>query len=301
MQNRVVARRAAHLRMLGLTTLLAGAWLTAQPVAGAKAREGGAADGGQPILGRCTARDLEGAFGFFGAGSVLASPVTGLAGQFARVGRLTADGEGHLGFDSRAAFNGIVFHQDFSGTYTMNPDCTFIAKVSLPFSHPSITPFTLVATFHGTVSAQGNEMYDIFADPPGVVIRGRGKKQLVSRCSDRDLSGSYQINLEGSTVDLGFPLPFAAGGVLDADGRGRISGQLTSNTGGFAVASTFTGTSTVASDCTFALAYCTRDADGEGCLKSYAIHGVFTNHGESAYVILLEPVTSVIMGELRQR
>ncbi len=301
MRNRSVTARMLAGRTSAWRVFAVLALFVAGPDTNSVARGLDARDVEQPVIGRCTNRDMLGAFGFFGTGSVLASPVTGLAGQFGRVGRFTSDGNGHLAFDSRAAFNGIVFHQDFFGTYEMNPDCTFIAKVTLPFSHPSITPFTLVATFFGTMTAQGNEMYDLFADPPGVVIHGRGKKQLVSECRDRDLAGSYQMNLAGSTVDLGFPLPFAGAGVLEADGRGRIEGKFTSNTGGFAVPSTFTGTSTVAPDCSFELAYCIKAADGETCLRNYAVHGVFTNNGESAYIIVLDPVTSVMIGELRLR
>src|SRR5205807_10565484 len=94
----------------------------------------------------CTDRDLEGAFGFFGSGTVLISPVTGLAGSFSRVGRFVADGAGHLSFSSTADLNGLAFHQDFTGNDSMHPDCTFIVILHLPFSDPSRTPFTPTAT-----------------------------------------------------------------------------------------------------------------------------------------------------------
>src|SRR5947209_1688968 len=146
----------------------------------------------------CTDRDLEGAFGFFGSGTVLISPVNGLAGQFSRVGRFVADGAGHLAFSSRADFNGIAFHQDFTGAYTMRPDCTFMVLLDLPFSDPSITPFTLHATFFGILSDRGREMQDLFLDPPGVAIFGHARKQAISQCTTRDLFGSYQIDLNGA-------------------------------------------------------------------------------------------------------
>jgi len=246
----------------------------------------------------CTDRDFEGPFGVFGSGSVLVSPVNGLAGPFSRVGRFTADGAGHLAFSSRAAFNGIHFHQDFFGTYTMRPDCTFTAIIDLPFSHPSITPFTLRATFLGILSDQGHEMFDISLDPPGLVIHGKARKQIITKCTARDLFGSYQIDLTGSTVDLGFPLPFNGGGRIEADGNGRISGWVVFNSGGFAIPGNISGSYTVATDCTFALNYCVRAQDGS-CLRNYEHHGVFLDQGASAYVIMTEPTTALIIGNLK--
>ena len=68
----------------------------------------------------CTNRDFNGSFGFYATGHVIQSPVTTLAGPFARVGRLDADGDGRIRFASTASFNGILIPQDFGGKYTMN-------------------------------------------------------------------------------------------------------------------------------------------------------------------------------------
>src|SRR5437879_5736027 len=73
----------------------------------------------------CTDHDFIGVFGFYGTGYVVKSPVTTLTGPFARLGRFESDGNGHLTFFSTASFNGHLIPQDFTGTYSVNPDCTF--------------------------------------------------------------------------------------------------------------------------------------------------------------------------------
>jgi len=259
----------------------------------------GAVSGARAFRTSCTNSDLVGPFAFFGSGSVLASPVNGLAGPFSRVGIFEADGKGNLKFSSQAAFNGIHFHQDFFGTYTMRPDCTFISLVDLPFSHPTIQPFVLHATFLGIISDQGREMVDLFMNPPGVVIYGRARKQAISRCTVRDLFGSYQLDLNGSTLDLGFPLPFSGGGRIEVDGNGKVIGQGAFNSGGFAIPGNISGSYTVANDCTFEMSYCVLAEDGKTCQRNYSLHGALFNEGESAWVIMTEPAMAIILGGLR--
>jgi hypothetical protein len=225
--------------------------------------------------------------------------VTALAGTFSRVGVFHADGAGHLRFSSRAAFNGIHFHQDFGGTYTMRPDCTFTAFIELPFSHPSITPFVLHSTFHGILSDGGREMQDLFLNPRGVAIYGKARKQSISQCTTRDLFGSYQLDVTGSMLDLGFPVPFVGAGRLEADGNGKLSGKVFFNSGGFALPFTIAGSYTVATDCTFELTYCTLAEDGKTCQKNYAHHGAFLNDGDAAYLVMTEPQTAVVIGGLK--
>lgn len=259
----------------------------------------GAVPGPRAFRDSCTTRDLVGQFGFFGSGTVLASPVNGLAGPFARVGILIADGVGNLAFESQAAFNGIHFHQEVTGRYTMRPDCTFISNLALKFDHPSIQPFTLQVTFLGILSDEGREMVDIFMEPPGVVIYGKARKQGISRCGVRDLFGSYQLDLNGSTLDLGFPLPFTGGGRIEADGNGNIKGQGAFNSGGFPIPADISGSYTVATNCTFEISYCVLAPDGRTCQRHYALHGAFLDEARAAYLIMTEPQSAVVLGNLK--
>ena len=163
----------------------------------------------------CTNKDFIGAFGFFGTGHVIQSPVTILTGPFARLGKFVSDGNGNLSFTSTAGFNGYLIPQDFPGTYTVNPDCTFSSVVLLP------DPINLAVTFIGTLSDDGYEIRDLFVNPPGVVVYGAGRKQQLGECTNRDLFGSYQLELSGSTLQAsGSRVVFSGLGRIEADGAG---------------------------------------------------------------------------------
>jgi len=176
----------------------------------------------------CTDHDFIGVFGFYGTGYVVKSPVTTLTGPFARLGRFESDGNGHLTFSSTASFNGHLIPQDFTGTYSVNPDCTFSTTVYLP------DPINLPVNFISIISDDGNENRDLFVNPPGVVVYGTGRKQNLGECSNQQLSGAYQFELSGAILQEGFAgrIPFSALARIDADGAGNIVGKLGSNYGG---------------------------------------------------------------------
>ena len=67
----------------------------------------------------CTVSSFQGAFGY---------TFTGLAGvnaqPFAAVGRLVADGQGNVSGAETQSDNGEISGRNYTGTYTVNPDCT---------------------------------------------------------------------------------------------------------------------------------------------------------------------------------
>src|SRR5262245_46474393 len=67
----------------------------------------------------CTDASFQGAFGY---------TFTGLAGvnalPFASVGRLVADGQGNVSGAETQSDNGRISRRNYSGTYTVNADCT---------------------------------------------------------------------------------------------------------------------------------------------------------------------------------
>ena len=67
----------------------------------------------------CTTASFQGPFGY---------TFTGLTGfkalPFAAVGRLVADGQGSLAGAETDSSNGEIFQRTYTGTYTVNPDCT---------------------------------------------------------------------------------------------------------------------------------------------------------------------------------
>ncbi len=243
----------------------------------------------------CTNRDFNGSFGFYATGHVIQSPVTTLAGPFARVGRLDADGDGRIRFASTASFNGILIPQDFGGKYTMNSDCTFSALVFLP------DPFNLEVTFVGILAEGGNEIREFFVNPPGVLVYGTGRKTGLAACTDRNLSGSYLMELTGAVLDPSSSTrsPFAALGKIDMDGAGKLTGKLSSNFGGLtAREEPISGTYSVKPDCIFELKYYT-STESTGPGNGVTLKGSLIDRGEGAYLMILDPSNATVLGNLK--
>ena len=241
----------------------------------------------------CTNQDFTGTFGFFGAGNVVVSPGITPVGPFARVGYFSADGNGNLAFNSTANFAGFVAPFDFSGNYDMQSDCTFTAKLHLE------NPIQLEVTFVGVLSDGGNEIRDLFVDPPGIVIFANGRKQKLTGCTNKNLSGTYQIEFSGSTLQPGAARsPFAALGRIDADGAGRISGRLTSDYGGIPLREDISGTYAMETDCTFQLTYYTA-GEGRTSVDGVKLKGVVIDGGAGAFLMVLDPPSAVVNGSLK--
>ena len=252
-----------------------------------------------PVLAQaregCTNKDFNGTFGFFATGHVIQSPVTTLAGPFARLGKLDADGDGRIRFASTASFNGFLIPQDFGGNYTMNSDCTFSALVFLP------DPFNLNVTFVGVLAEGGNEIREFFVNPPGVLVYGTGRKTGLGACTDQNLSGSYLMELTGAVLDpaTNTRSPFAALGKIDADGAGKFVGKLTSNYGGLAAREEpISGTYSVKTDCIFELKYFT-SVESKEPGNGVTLKGAVIDKGTGAYLMILDPSNATVLGNLK--
>ena len=242
----------------------------------------------------CTNQDFIGVFGFFGTGYVVQSTGTPPVGPFARVGTFVTDGNGNLSFNSTANFNGLIAPFDFLGTYTMDSDCTFTAVLHLT------NPFTLDVTFIGGLSEDGNQSRELFTEPPGIVISANGRKQNLGACTNRDLSGFFQLELSGSTLVGTTRLPFAGLGKIDADGAGSFVGKLRSNFGGLSSQENISGTYATAPDCTFQMKYYTA-GEGKGPSDGVTLKGVLTDQGNRAFLMVLDPPSAVVLGSLDRR
>ncbi len=84
---------------------------------------------------------------------------------FAEVGSLTADGAGNFSGKLTASVNGEIASVTYTGTYTVNPDCTYSDVVSLSSG--------LVAHDEGPISGGGafQEIHAIQTDPGAVITR----------------------------------------------------------------------------------------------------------------------------------
>ena len=78
----------------------------------------------------CSNDSLQGTFAYTGTGFVVTPAAH--AGPFAEVGTQTFDGNGATTTTFTASGNGNLFQTTFTGTYTVNPDCTGTMNLVAP-------------------------------------------------------------------------------------------------------------------------------------------------------------------------
>jgi hypothetical protein len=77
---------------------------------------------------QCTVENVAGAYGFLGSGTVLQNVPGHSAGQIATVGSITLDEQGYWRTVNQSVVENrqVTAGVSVGGTYTVNPDCTFI-------------------------------------------------------------------------------------------------------------------------------------------------------------------------------
>jgi hypothetical protein len=259
----------------------------------------------------CGNSDFKGVYGMIARGDIASVPdpvFNALVGPVIRVSRVVADGSGHVTSSSFASYNGFVLSEDFSGTYTVNPDCTIRFDLIVPL--PIITgpdtfiPFPVPFVFLGALGESGNDVAITIAFPPGANIRVQLHRQDNNNgsdadarlvCSTGDLSGIYQVDMYGRVINQP-PLPdgpFTRSGSLTFDGRGGFSGTTFTNYSGFPspAPEVLTGTYTVSRSCKVTMSYSFGGQD-------YGWTGVLTNGGRGANLLETSPFGAVIGGTL---
>lgn len=108
---------------------------TAQPVA--RAQDG------------CTNESFKGVYGYVHNGAFYYQDGSGNWGYYAAAGKMAADGNGAVANTESASFDGYVQrNQNYSGTYTINADCTGTATFT-DSSGKTIANFDLVLSNGG--------------------------------------------------------------------------------------------------------------------------------------------------------
>ena len=136
--------------------------------------------------GLCSTATPKGSFGFLEQGTLLHS-VPGIPlpppVPYANVGIVTLDGAGHVSGTYTASFGGAIVPGTISGSYTVNPDCTY----SLQFTP---APFPEVLHHAGTISGNGMTQEDhyVYTDAT-LVASGVGKKNTIRTVFDADIQG----------------------------------------------------------------------------------------------------------------
>jgi hypothetical protein len=108
----------------------------------------------------CAASDLKGDYALNMAGTVIAWFMTP-PGLYASVGKASFDGAGNLTASVNTSYAGLVEAETFSGTYTMDANCSFTANLATRL--PSSWFGVLADTVYGA---------NLISSTPGAVITG---------------------------------------------------------------------------------------------------------------------------------
>jgi hypothetical protein len=224
------------MRRYGLLTLTIGAFLALAGTlgSGSSSPKALAAEG-------CGLHSLRGGYGFAFQGQVIPPGVAEL--DIAGGGRIVFDGHGGLSGREWNSTNGAQETLTFTGSYSVQPDCTGTATLVNSNGRTDHIKLALI---------MGGQEFNFTVTDPGVVLTGRTSRQGISHCTDASLSGVFTGAESGSD--------FNAAGVEQGDdslfftqhfdGRGHAFGSVTLSLNGFSFSDTFTGWYHVNPDCT---------------------------------------------------
>ena len=105
---------------------------------------------------RCSTNKLRGQYGFKIDGTSVAPSLA----RFAAVGTQTFDGAGNFSATNYISVEGVIGLYSFTGTYTVNSDCTGVATAHFPGGMTSTVYFVIVES--------ENRLYSISLDPGSV-------------------------------------------------------------------------------------------------------------------------------------
>lgn len=231
---------------------------------------------------KCSLETLEGTYGDFEQGTVLA-PFPGFPPPPFPVvlsGIVTYDGAGHISATYTASFGGMILPATATGKYIVKPDCTYSDTITEP-NGPG-------GHHVGTITGEGmlQEVHFVYTDP-WLVASGTLKKTPRRGCSQETLEGTYAIFGQGLATLPNLPpfLPVAHVGTFTADGDGHFSGEDTITIAGKTKADAFTAEYIVKPDCSFTSAITTSigvvNEAGviTGVGRFQETHTIYTNQG----------------------
>ncbi len=161
----------------------------------------------------CDPKAFQGAYGLSVVG---ATTIGGSTRPVVVVGRLALNESGDLSGISSASFTGLIFGNRVTGKYEARYDCSVTWTLQDGTGN--------IQHFAGTMSADGRYVAFRQTDPGGP---GNGILQrTVVGCSVSSLTGTFQLEVSGSTVDVKTAVEsgrVSLKGVLIADGAGRLS------------------------------------------------------------------------------
>lgn len=207
---------------------------------------------------KCSNATLKGTFGVLERGTMFIQLFEDVTPPmaFSNVALATYDGQGNFSGTYTASDNGVVVSDTFSGTYTVNPDCTMTDDFT-------IQPFGAPAHHAGAIVRHGAQMeVDFIYNDPWIAASGIAKRTPAEGCSARTLMGRYVEALEGALINPkptpAIVMPAVETGVTTFDGAGHFAGTFTSTI----VSGSGEGTYTVNADCTFSMLGTSGDGAG---------------------------------------
>jgi hypothetical protein len=234
----------------------------------------------------CTAADFSGTYGFTVFGVIL--PGTPISGDFGRLGKVVADGNGNVMATTIADYNGNNVEEDFPGVYQVSDDCYLMWQATLPTG-------PLAVRFEGVIANDDKYVTLFIADPPGAVLLGKLELQKGSGCTAADLTGSYALSLSGP-VEPGSPIsgPFGRIGQVVFDGAGTASAVTIASYSGAVLRENFSGPYTVTDDCH--LNWQTTLPPPVGI--PIVVDGVISANDNHVMVMITAPPGAVILGDM---
>jgi len=161
----------------------------------------------------------------------------------AGAGRVVFDGHGGLSGREWASTNGGPSSLTFTGSYTVQPDCSGTVTIVNDNGR----------TDHGKIAlVENGQEVNLIVTDPGVVLTVQLSRQAISECTARSLSGVFNFAATGSAfaptgAEVG---DMAVMGRIQFDGHGNEVGSTTGSFNGAPFSQTFTGTDQVNADCT---------------------------------------------------
>jgi hypothetical protein len=245
-EDNMASRRSSWSLLLALLVSVAAA-----TVDGAGQELGAAAPQVAASTATCSQATLMGSYAWFEQGTMVAQ-IPGLPAPpfpYVSIGTASYDGKGKSSGFGTTNFMGVAVPGKFTGTYTVNSDCSF----SQQFTDASGDTFNFVGTVTGAGFMQQAQY--TYTDPFMVTV-GALKKIVPARCSAATLRGTYGDIEYGTVVAQlpGFPpppFPVALSGTITFDGKGNVSAAYTATFDGISMPGKATGTYTVNPDCSY--------------------------------------------------
>ena len=216
---------------------------------------GGAGCGGSNSEAQsgCSVGTLRGAYIYAQDGFTIAGDTADQRTPFAQAGRELFNGDGTMSGIATANFNGAVAQVTYTGTYTVEANCTGTV---------TFTDDKSVVSHYDIAIENGGAEFGFVQTDANIVTAAFERRRTASQaaCSQATLKGDYiyagdgfDIPGDGSTQRT----PFATAGREVYGGDGTISGIDTTSTNGVTARSTYTSSYTIDADCRATYTYTT--------------------------------------------